>query len=311
MRTAAPSGFRADIASALSIVRGRPYLWLLGIIGFSLRGGIVLLTLPIIVLPTQVEVRLALGNSLTSTGLADGFWLLAAGATLLTLAVLLLVLVALARLEIATFRQLVDDPHSADQRFGAEPHALDRRARRALISRLYVVQSTALVAILLSAIPLAAGLGDATLRELVAPSSSDPVFVRVLSQVRELVLVVVATVFVAELFSATASRRLLIRATGLTRRGTFTRHPRRMLAVAVLGWGLFIGALTAAAWAISVAWEATRSVFLSAGWSGQAEQAVALMAASVLLAAVFALVLLACGIVSALRGSLWSLASLR
>ena len=69
--------------------------------------------------------------------------------------------------------------------------------------------------------------------------------------------------------------------------------------------------LALSAWAIGLAWQATQSVFLSGARSGQAEQAVAMLGSAILLAAVFSLALLACGIVSAFRANLWSLASLR
>ena len=43
-------------------------LWLLGTLSFILRGGLVVMLLPIVVLPTQVEVRLMLGGNLGSSG---------------------------------------------------------------------------------------------------------------------------------------------------------------------------------------------------------------------------------------------------
>ncbi len=305
------AGWRTDISAAVAVVRDRPYLWLLGIIGFSLRGGILLLTLPIIILPTQVEVRLALGNNLDSTGLTDGFWLLVVGMTVLTLVALLSILFALARVEIATFSQLVHDPHSADQRSDIAPRSFGRGGRRTLASRLYVIKSTALLVVLISAIPLAAAIGDVATREIVAPTSSDPIYLRVLGQLREPILLVIGVIFVVEFVSATLSRRVLIRSAGLTRRGTFTAHPLRLVLAAIFGWALFFGALAIAVWTTGIAWHTARSVFLSAGWSTQAEQVLALLGAAILLGAVFGLALLVCGIASAIRASVWSLASLR
>ena len=311
LRTGSHAGWRADIATTLEVVSRHRYLWLLGIIGFSLRGGIVLLTLPIVVLPTQVEVRLALGNNLTSTGLSDGFWLLVAGLTLLTLSALLVVLYVLARVEIASFARLARDPASAEQRAGIQPRPLSRHTRRGLETRLYLIQSVALLALLVSAVPLAAAIGDATFSEVVAPSSSEPIYWRVLGRVRELLLLVVAAVFVVEVLSATASRGMLTRAFGLTRRGNVAQQPARMLLNAAAGWALFISAIALGAWGISLAWQAARSVFLSDGWANETEQLVAMLGASTLLAAVFSAALLLGGVVSALRAALWSLASLR
>jgi hypothetical protein len=310
-RTEPRSGWRGDVASSLAVVRGRPYLWLLGIIGFSLRGGIVLLVLPVIVLPTQVEVRMALGNSLTSTGFSDGFWLLVTGLSMLTLVVMLAILYVLARVEVAAFTRLVDHPASLEQRGGAAPRSLTPGARGRVATRLFAIQSVALVAIMLAAVPLAAAVSDVTIRELVQPSSPDPVYLRVLVQVRELVLLLVGAVVVAELLAAAATRRQLMEAFDLAGHPLETARALRMLGTAVVGWVLFVGAVATGAWLLSVAWQATRSAFLSAAWSSPLEHAVALFSTAMLLSAVFCGALLVCGIVSALRACLWSLASLR
>ena len=49
LRTAAHPGWRAGVSTAVSAVARQPSLWLLGIVGFCLRGGILVLILPIIV----------------------------------------------------------------------------------------------------------------------------------------------------------------------------------------------------------------------------------------------------------------------
>jgi hypothetical protein len=158
---------------------------------------------------------------------------------------------------------------------------------------------------------LAAAVSDVTIRELVQPSSSDPVYLRVLLQVRELLLLVVGAVVVAELLAATATRTQLIAAFGLAGHGSRTARALRMLATAVAGWALFLGTVAMGAWLLAVAWQSTRAAFLSAGWSSPLEHAVALFATAMLLSAVFCGALLVCGIVSALRACHWSLASLR
>ena len=124
MRTAPGVGRRADIGAALAVVRDRPSMILRGIIGFALRGGIVLLTLPILVLPTQVEVRFALGDNLNSSGLTGGFWSLVAVFAAVAVIVALGAIYVLARLEVDSFVTVVEHPASLSQRGGV------RAARR-------------------------------------------------------------------------------------------------------------------------------------------------------------------------------------
>ena len=98
-------------------------------IGFSLRGGILLLLLPIIVLPTQVEVRLLLGHYLGSTGFTPSFFgllvVLAVFAALLIVGALLV----LARIELSSFERVIADPEIA-ARTAYKPVPVDTTARR-------------------------------------------------------------------------------------------------------------------------------------------------------------------------------------
>ncbi len=295
MRTPAHVGLRADLAAAASIVRGDTRLWLIGAIGFALRGGIVLLTLPMLVLPTQVEVRFALGNNLGSTGLTSGFWSLLAAATVISFGIVLAALYVLARLELAAFESVA--PTGA-------------ASRRLTVQQLFLVQASALLLALIAALPLALALGDATLNEIVRPSSADSIYVRVLGLVTGPLVLWAAALLVIEAFSAVTTRAILVRAAGVRPLGRGSGGMLRGLAIALIGWLLFGSAVLPGAWLVSLAWQAARAAFLS-GAPDSIERSVGTFVVAALLAAVFCAILVVCGIVSALRSVLWSLESLR
>jgi hypothetical protein len=55
-----PVRFRAVLETARATTRSDPTLWLLGALGFCVRGGIVLLLLPILWVPTPVLLSIFL-----------------------------------------------------------------------------------------------------------------------------------------------------------------------------------------------------------------------------------------------------------
>jgi hypothetical protein len=273
----------------------RPFLIVLGMLGFALRGGIVVLTVPIVMLPTQVEARLALGSNLDSTGLTGGFVGLIAAATVLTLAIVLGALYGLARAEVAAFAPFA-------------PTRLTALARRSLTTRLFIVQALTLLAILTAAVPLAAAVGQAAFTEIVRPSSADSIYPRILGHLTAPLALLIAAVIGVELISASAARVVVFRAHVIS--GVHLR-PLRSLAVSIIGWALSIGAVVISVGALSLAWDGVRSVFLSTGLSGGLPNVVAGLLVAALFAAVYVAALVLCGFVSALRASFWTLASLR
>lgn len=324
LRTAPRPGWRTDIATALEFVRARPDVWLLGILGFGLRGGIILLTLPIVVLPTQVEARIALGTGLSSTGLTTGFWQGVAVTTSITVGVLLAVLYLLARVELGVFERLVADPASDDRRHGRTPRHLRGFARAGILARLFVVQSAGALVLLLAALPMAIALRDATMLEIIAPTSTASIYARIYGHVAHEIFLVILVVGLVELVTGATSRVLLTRAHGLSGEAGGTAfatlhavirsvllQPLRTLGNTALGWALTVTGLIAGTWLTDVAWQATRSVFLADPRSDAVAQGTALLVVASLLALAYGGSLLALGYVSAVRASLSSLASLR
>ena len=267
LRTHVAAGWRADVASVSGTIRAHPQLLVIGMIGFALRGGIVLLTLPILVLPTSVEVRLLLGSSLGTTGLTSTFYLAVAVLSAVTLGLALAVLYVLARCELSAFTRFVHSAQPSAEHAWLQPRHLDSDELARTTSRLFVVQTLTLLAVLIAALPLAGALAQSTYQEIVLPSSAQSIYSRIFSDVAVLFVVFLVALLFIEAISAIATRRVLAGAFGLRAHQRIARHPLRVLAVAVAGWTLFIGAVALAYGVLSLTWQAVESVFLSTGLS--------------------------------------------
>ncbi len=332
LRTLPHLGRRAEIATALSVVAGQPRLWLMGMIGFALRGGILLLVLPIVVLPTQVEVRFMLGDNLGSSGLTPGFFVLLAAGGAVAAVLAVLVLLTLAVVEVAAFDTVVRASQTAELRDWREPLTLTPTLRRRLVARAFALQLISLLAVALAAVPLVVAVLQATLDEILSPASDASIYLRVLSDVRSALFVFIAAFVVIDLFSASAERELLMRASGL--RGTLAarrlpaaiidsarhtlarpfRSPVRTIIAAAVGWVLWLGVAVAVSWTLTFTWQQVEATFLALpGGAAAAEPAhtLALLVVAALLAAVFSVCLFLFGVVSAVRAALWSVAGLR
>ncbi len=282
-----------------------------GAIGFALRGGIVLLTLPILILPTSVEVRLLLGSNIGSTGLTGGFYLLVAAVSAVTLLLALAVLYVLARCEIAQFGRFVNSHEPGCEHEWPVPGRLTPERHAHAVNRVFVVQSVALLAVLVAAVPLAAAIGQATINEVVFPSSADSIYSRIAGDVALPFVAWLVALVVIEAISAIWTRRVLASIYGLKAHARIGHHPLRAIAVVVLGWALFIGAVAVSVVVLSAMWGVVESVFLSTGLSTDIRDLVSALLVAGVFGAVFALALLLCGLVSTIRAGLWTLASLR
>jgi hypothetical protein len=292
------AGWRADAATIADTIRAHPLLIVTGVVGFSLRGGILVLIVPILVLPTSVEVRLLLGDGLGTTGLTPAFFIAVAALSVISLGVALFALYAIARCELSGFARYSDTRLLP--------------ARRTLLTRkLFVIEAFALLTILLAAVPLVAATAQAAYSEIVLPSSTASIYERVVHAVTPQIVGFIAAIVIVEAISAVTARRTMSRAFGLGDRVDFIHHPFRMLAVAVVGWALLVGALLVAIPALRFVWDVVRSVYLQNGLSGGVREVLAAMAVALLFGGVFAVVLFVCGLVSTIRSGLWTLASLR
>jgi hypothetical protein len=330
VRTYPRIGWRSGVAGALATVVGQPSLWLLGALGFMLRGGVLLLTAAIVAVPTPVELRILLGENLGSSGLTPGFiGLLVLSAGLLVLLVLG-ILALLAYTELASFERLAADSEVGD-RDGARARAPVGGQRRRLLAALFAVQLLALAALAVAALPLIGAIIDRTYEEIVRPGLGGTIYIRVLAGIREPLFVFIAVLVAIEMFSALATRRLLVRGFGLSGRpapettaqflravplavlGAFLRplfRPLPTLATLVLVWAASLAALVPLSWGLAVAWQSIRTTYLGSYAAGGGEL-LGLGLVTLALAAVWVVGLLLLGFVAALRAALWSVDALR
>jgi hypothetical protein len=272
---------------------------------------------PIVVLPTQVEVRLMLGGNLGSSGLTSGFWTSVGVATVILTGLVLAVLYALARIEIAAFERLASDPEvAADTAMSGDVLAPRATADHGARMRdLFVVESLTLIALLLAAVPLAAAIGQDTLDEILLPSSAASIFDRVLGHLTVPLLVVAVALPIIDAVSAGVVRRLLVgRSVGsafVASLGAIIRRPFAWLATVALAWLSLIVVVVGVEWALSIAWQATRASFLATTSVSDMLAEVAPLLVAAMLTGVFVCGLALCGYVAAFRNALWSVTGLR
>jgi hypothetical protein len=331
LRTIPRVGWRTGVASALAVVISRPSLWLLGALGFTLRGGLVFLLSAMVVLPTPVELRILLGSNLGSAGLAPSFVALLGVAAVLAVFLLLCVAAILAYLEFAAFQRLVTSSETDEQRAGRMAVVPNGPARHWLVGGIFAVQLMAVGALAVAAIPLVGAIIDVTYQEIIRPSLGGTIYTRVLGGVREPLFILVAAVVVVEMMSALATRRLLLRGFGLASappaRGVAMlravahailaallrplRRPVGTLATLLLAWLTSVVALAPLGWGIAAAWQSVRGTYLGVASFSDASAMVGVGLVTLALVAMWIMALLVGGFVSALRAALWSADSLR
>ena len=84
MRTDSGRDAGAVVGTAAAVVVADPVLWLLGIVGFGARGGLVLLTLPVLTIPSPVLLSIMFRNELSTAGTTASFDVLAVTAAAVT-----------------------------------------------------------------------------------------------------------------------------------------------------------------------------------------------------------------------------------
>lgn len=301
----------AALTGALLITLATPATWPLALATFLVRGGVLLVVVPIIVLPSPV----GLANLLAPTLMAAVFQgisievALAAGAIALALVAWIVVggLVA-ASLESEAARIVAGDDEGTGQ------HASDPAAVRA-VSPPRGVALRILVARLLAHLPtgLAVVWGSARLvavayRELTSPFDvSVPIVWRVLRGAPEVVVVVVLAWMIGEIIGAIAARRIALAEAGVVRAlrdaavGVL-RHPLTVLVGFWLPTLVLLLVLAPSAFATAAAWGVVRVAMRSSGDPFSASLSV------VLFVALWIVGLFLIGVASAWRAAVWSVA---
>jgi hypothetical protein len=300
--------WRSGASRAAALTATRPWLWAYALVAFLARGGILLLTIPIVVLPTFLGIAAWVGPvsvtpegptprlvALVMIGFAVGVVAAVAGT------------VVAAAAETTLLRATVaEDGGDPGFMAVAAPAGLQRGTIRIVAVRLALLLPVAVVIGL--AVPAWVA---AAYRELTLPSDvATPLLARVLAGAPVASTAVAAVWLAAEVVGGFATRRAVLLDTPAWRAlvGGFVdpvRAPLGTLLTVVAALAVSVAALLPAGWAAAAAWDAARRV-LAGEASAIAALAVALGVALAWLAA-----LLVAGIVGAWRGVLMTAELLR
>jgi hypothetical protein len=294
--------------AALATVLGDPVLWVLGTAGFLVRGGLIVVSLPVISVPTPVEVTTILGaEAFTAAGLGDHVRLLIAVAFAVAAAAFILGAVLSSWSELLAFERVACDPEAIGERRGPT-RRLSRLARLATVFDLAAVRALALFPAAAVLLLNTDAVGRVGMQEYLVPSDVHTPFVlRVAWGLREPLLVAGALAMVGDLIAAVVIRRVLAGRFRLADDGRPLGAVRRAIGAVVTGvlaWLATLVGLVLAGATVTVAWAAVRDQFL-AGEAGPS------LGAAVLVTLAFVVLwfaaVLSLGLTAAVRGALWDL----
>lgn len=296
---------RAALADALLVTLATPATWPLALATFLLRGGLLLVVLPIVVLPSPVSLGNVLGPALTTVVLGGLPVDLAVGIGLVAFGVVAWIVVGgliAGTLEAETVRFVAEQDEVAGSMIP------DRGDKAAVLVAIRVLGAR-LLAHAPTAIALIWGstrLVGVAYRELTNPSDVvSPIAIRVLRGAPEVVVAVVVLWMFGEIVGGLAARRIVLADAGVRRalREAVLTTLRQPVAVLVRflvpAAGLVVILLPAAA-AASVTWAAVRGAMTSAVGPLGATLSV------VLFVALWMVGLLLIGVTSAWRAAVWS-----
>ena len=300
------------LAPALLVTLALPSTWPLALATFLLRGGIVVVALPILVLPTTVGIGNAIGPALTV--IAFGSF-----PPELVVVVAAVVVVALVWLVaggwLAAFVEVEEvQIVAADEEFaGLEGPAVARRSSRSSSRR---VAGRIFVARLIAALPLSVVLAIGsvrlvfvTYRELTAPADvSTPILLRVLMASPEVVVAVAVAWMAAEIVGALAARRLAVTDAGIgvglrTALAMWRQQPISTLVRFVVPTVVLLLVLVPSTLAAAAVFDAMAEVL-----DGRPDPIGTVLAVTALVA-VWAISLLLTSVVCAWRAAVWTVAA--
>jgi hypothetical protein len=298
---------RAALADALLITLATPATWPLALAAFLLRGGLLLVLLPIVVLPSPVSLANVLGPVLTTVVLSGVPVELAILVGVMALAAVVWVLgggLIAAAVEAEGARMVAGRGDGLDRGTPSERGISGQVALRILTARL-VAHLPTIVAFVWGA----ARLVSVAYRELTSPSDVvSPIVWRVLRGAPEVILVLVVIWAAGEIIGGLAARRIILGGVDVPRAlgqaaGAMIRHPL----VALVGfWVPAIGlalVLVPSALAAAVAWGAVRVAM------GTSTNPIGPMLAVLAFVAIWTLGVLLIAVTTAWRAAVWSVAA--
>ncbi len=303
-----------------------PASWALALLGFLARGGVLVVLLPILSMPSPVLLSMLFRGEVGMIGRGE-LRLIALGAGVVLSLAAIAGIVASAYADVALAERFVHDPETEGLRRWRSPIRRAGAARRSLVWWVASVQAIALLPVVAAVSLLVEGVVRTTTDELLAPSTTQvPLAARVIGAVGPEVLLAGIVVVLVEACSSLAARRLMVNAWGLAPgapdRGSEARiallgvarllhTPARVLLTALVGW-LIIGLVAAFAIAVTMAaWGSARDVLVEGSLATDPTGPVSGALVVALLATVWVGGLCLVGFASALRSGLWTVDALR
>lgn len=319
-------GWRSGAGTAAAVAAADPGSWALGLLGFLVRGGVLVILVPILSAPSPVLLSMLFRGEVGMIGRGE-LRLIAIGAGIVLSIVAIAAVIVSAYADLALAERFVRDPESEALRRGEPPASLSPTARRSLLWWIASVQAVALLPIIGAVSLLVEASVRATSDELLSPSTTElPLIGRVLPALGPQLLVGLAVLVLTEILSSLATRRLMANAWGLLPNGAdagsetrvalrgaarLLRRPARVVATALTGWLVI---LLVAGFVLAVtllAWGTAREVLVAGTVSGDP---VAWLVGAVLVALFVGVWIGGLGLIgfaAALRSGLWTADALR
>jgi len=291
---------RRTLAAATRWTAARPDMWAVALAGFLVRGGILVLAIPILILPTPIGVASFIGaDAVTAAGPTDRFVVVAAAVGVVLAVAVLAGFIVGAIADRVVLRAWATDGRPAAAawagapragatapRAGATAPAPARSGAVAGVARVVAVRLVATIPLVVAAAWAIPRVASAGFRELTLPDDlATPFPLRVLAAAPEAVAAIVVGLLACELVAGIATAHVVADGSSVPRSlwcvvVDLVRRPIPILvtfAVGVAALLLLVGAPLAVA---TVAWGAARDAFagsapvaataavvtLSAGW---------------------------------------------
>lgn len=301
----------AALTGALLITLATPAIWPLALATFLVRGGLLLVVFPIVVLPSPVGLGNLLGPTLMSAvfgGVSVEVALIVGTIALALMAWIVVAGLMAASLEAEAARMVAHHEDVAGHRASARPEAWGAWRRPGEAPRILAARLLAHVPTGLAVIWGSARLVAVAYRELTSPLDvATPIGLRVLRGAPEVVIAIVLLWMIGEVIGAIAARRIVLDRAGVIRalRDAAGSALRRPLTVFVSFWFpslVLLLVLAPSALAVAVAWGMARVALRSSNDPFSASVTV------VLFVALWIVGLLLIGVTCAWRAAVWSVA---
>lgn len=250
----------ATLLTSALITLSRPTTWVLALVAFLLRGGLLLVLAPIVALPSTVGIANVVAPTVTDAWLNGPTTEVVTVVGLVTAAWLAWLVLGgwvAAAAEVEAIREVAGDDDLVPA-IDVDP-ATARPAAAVLAVRL-LAWCPLVIAMAISAVRLV----SVTYRELTVPSAGgSPLIVRVLAAAPEAVVLLLVTWLVGDIVGAIAARRVVLRREGPGRaivRAAVTaiRHPMRSLVLFSVPTMALILVIVPSVLATALAWATVR-----------------------------------------------------